>query len=81
METEGRRGEGQQAVGVCWYPVFWKDADELSHVQVYTVNVLFLPMVVLWWLLAIIQLVCIVAAALFILCSRAQQTNTANSRK
>ena len=72
---------GQQAVGMFWCPVIWEDADELSHVQVYTVNVLFLPMVVLLWHLAIIQLVSIVAAALFILCLGAQPTNTANSRK
>ena len=25
-------------MGVCWYPVIWEDADELSHVQVYTVH-------------------------------------------
>ena len=41
----------QQAVGVCWCPVFWEDADELLHVQVYTVNVLLLPMFALWCLL------------------------------
>ena len=45
-----------------WCPVFWEDANELLYIQVYTVNVLLLPMVALWWLLAIIQLVCIVAA-------------------